>query len=212
MKKILSTLAVVAVAGAAFAQGTVNFANSAGTPVQFATTIGGAPTSVPAAGGFVQLLWAPSGTALPNPWNPNSSPNLTAFLAANPGWNMVPNSIKPTISAGRFVGGTLTVPTATPGAVVDAILIGWTGASASFDAAYALAAATPATAQVGMTGKFSLDTANPLASPVPETATALTTGLTTPTLLTPVAQVPEPSTFALAGLGAAALLIFRRRK
>jgi hypothetical protein len=60
---------------------------------------------------------------------------------------------------------------------------------------------------VGQTLPFQNPTGNPAASP-PGTPANLT-GWTSPVLLSPV---PEPSTIALAGLGVASLLLFRRRK
>jgi len=52
-------------------------------------------------------------------------------------------------------------------------------------------------------------TINAPVSPTPAPSWA---GLVTPLQLTPIAPVPEPTTLALGGLGAAALLAFRRRK
>lgn len=52
-------------------------------------------------------------------------------------------------------------------------------------------------------------TINAPVSPTPAPSWA---GLVTPLQLTPVVPVPEPTTLALGGLGAAALLLFRRRK
>jgi hypothetical protein len=195
MKKYLSMLAVVAVAASALAQGTVNFANNSSTLVKLQDG-----TSVPKDGGFVQLLWAPSGTAA-TAWNPTQT--LTQWLAANQGWNAVAD-VKAMLSPGRFIGGTLSLPTAAPGAPVQAAVAGWSGNYTSFDLAQA-----SGVAQIAITPSFALNTGNPTTTP-PGTPNPLTTatGFTGVNLVV----VPEPSTLALAGLGAAALLIFRRRK
>jgi len=63
-------------------------------------------------------------------------------------------------------------------------------------------------ALAGQTLHFQNGTGNPNGVPTP-TPPATLDGWTGPITLNPV---PEPSTFALAGLGAAALLLFRRRK
>lgn len=155
MKKYLSMLAVVAVAASAFAQGTVNFSNNGSTLVverlPDASTV-----TIPNAGGFVQLLWAPSGTAAAD----YSGTTLTAWLAANPGWQAIETSIKgigPV--AGRFLGGTVTVPTATPGAAIQAAVAGWKGNFASFDAAQAAGSPT------GISTEFAVTTGNPTTTP-----------------------------------------------
>ena len=62
------------------------------------------------------------------------------------------------------------------------------------------------TPYIGSTGPFQNATANPAGDPPPTPPNL--TGWDAPIILT---VVPEPTTFALAGLGAAALLIFRRR-
>lgn len=77
-------------------------------------------------------------------------------------------------------------------------MVGWKGSETTYAAA--LAAGDP----VGVSNPLTLTL------PTGPTSTDLTylTGLQSFT----ITGVPEPSTFALAGLGAAALLIFRRRK
>jgi hypothetical protein len=135
MKKYLSTLAVVALAASAFAQGTVNFANNA----QSLISVGGTP--IPANGGFAQLLWAPAGTAA-SAYTAGTDP--AAWFTANPGWAAVTSAqggidnIAPV--AGRFTGNTATVPTATPGAAIQAIVAAWTGNFAGLNEAFAGAA------------------------------------------------------------------------
>jgi hypothetical protein len=97
------------------------------------------------------------------------------------------------------------------------MLVGWTGNATDWNTALA-----SGTGLFGWTGaqRFTGDsggalewlnaTGNPGASP-PITPVAFTYGATGFNGLV-LAPIPEPSTFALAGLGAAALLIFRRRK
>jgi hypothetical protein len=196
MKKYLSMLAVVAVAASAFAQGTVNFSNNGSTLVKNPDG-----TSLPNAGGYVQLLWAPAGTAAADY---SATQSLTAWLAANPGWAAIDSSIKAIGPvAGRFLGGTVTVPTPVAGAPIQAAVASWSGTMQTFDAAFA------AGANLGISTEFAVTTGNP--NTTPAGVPAVITGAGQFGGMTLVA-VPEPSTLALAGLGAAALLIFRRRK
>lgn len=152
---------------------------------------------MPANSCFVQLLWAPSGSA----FEAYRSGSLTSWLAANPAWNVLESSsrfIGPL--AGRFDAGVVTVPTATPGAVIDAAVAGWKGNYASFDEAVA------AGSNANISAKFSVDTGNPNAQPQPEPPASIVgqgqfDGLAIP--------VPEPSSLALVLL-ASALYVARR--
>lgn len=200
MKRYLSTLAVVALAASAFAQGTVNFANSSGSLI----TANG--TAIAANGGFAQLIWAPAGTANPTPY---AQGDPAAWFTANSAWQAVTaanggiDNIGP--AAGRFAGGTATVPTATPGASIQAIVAGWTGNFADLNAAFA------GQASIGMSAPFTLATGNPTTVP-PGTPGVMSTVFTGGVNALPTgAVIPEPSTLALAGLGVAALLVLRRR-
>ena len=93
-------------------------------------------------------------------------------------------------------GGTYAVPGTTAASTTAFFQIeAWTGAATSWAAA----------AAAGLPNGKSLVFSNPVAAP--PNATPDLTGM--PAI---IIAVPEPSTFALAGLGAAALLIFRRRK
>lgn len=202
MKKYLSMLAVVAVAASAFAQGTVNFANN-GTTLVKAGADAASAVAVPVNGGYVQFLWAPSGTAA----GAYTGQSLTAWLGANTAWKAVDTSIKaigPT--AGRFLGVSLNIPTTPAGAPIQGIVAAWTGGFASFDAAVAAG-----TGQWGLSSAFAVATGNPNTTPAgtPGVITG-TGGFTGMTITSSI--IPEPSTLTLAGLGAAALMIFRRRK
>lgn len=190
MKKILSVLAVMAVACSAFAQGQISFSSPASS-IKVKATPESDAVNITAGGGYVSALWAPAGSAM-TAWD--GSQNLAAWLVANTAWTQVTMDPKAT-AAGRVLATSITVPTTS---AVDLVLIGWAGSATTFDAAFA------AEQPVGFSGKM---TVTPTAVPSPPATVAFSGGLT----LTPTA-IPEPSTFALAGLGAAALMIFRRRK
>jgi hypothetical protein len=204
MKKYLSILALVALASSAMAQGTINFVNDKNTWVKVGSSYtDSAAAALSANGGFVQLVWAPAGTAF-SQYNPQAGgTTLAAWLSANTGWSVLTSSLKavgPT--SGRFNAGSVTVPTSTPGATIECAVIGWTGTAATFDDA------VNNQENVGMSGMFSVKTGDPT-KPIPDTATPIVSSGYAGVVLAPI---PEPTSFALAGLGAAALLIFRRRK
>jgi len=100
--------------------------------------------------------------------------------------------------AGYFFGGARTIDTIAGGSVAVTQVRVWNAAAG---ADWLTANASP----IGIVGKSGLVN---VTLTVPPTTPANLVGLTAFT----VAPVPEPSSFALAGLGAAALLIFRRRK
>lgn len=103
---------------------------------------------------------------------------------------------------GYFNGETVTVPTFS--ATGTFIVEGWTGNFASY------AAATAGNGWVGQTPSFVNSEGNP-ATPTPPVGLSGQSGSGWNGNLVLV-PVPEPSTIALGGLGAAALLLFRRRK
>jgi len=211
MKKLLCILTMSALAASAFAQcqvGLIN--NTAGMVRQWTGPTDPTVISSPVGGAQVELFTASAGTAFTamGAYNGNSFvpafPNLAAFLTANPGWSAIATTgITPV--AGRFNGGTQTLPGVAGGANAEYVILGWTGATGTtWDGA----------PMQGTSLMFSTTTGNPQATP-PGTATLLSGTLTgtigaanTGVFLTPI---PEPTSFALAGLGLAALLVFRRR-
>ena len=110
-----------------------------------------------------------------------------------------PDNIVPYVSIASSTtaaNGFLTTPTT-----------GVTGAATPEGAtAWFIVAASDGALLIGQSAPFENLTGAPNASP-PTTPAAMT-GWTSPVVLS---VIPEPTTFALAGLGAAALLIFRRR-
>lgn len=125
-------------------------------------------------------------------WAPQGTTELSAFTPLGGLINVG------TPIAGYFSGGTRTIQGIAPGAIVAVYVRGFTLASgASYDVA-SVRGATPI---------FLFDTANPTAVPAEPASNlnAVFPGLN-------LTAIPEPSSMAIAGLGAASLLIFRRRK
>lgn len=197
MKKLALTLAAVGLTLAAFGQGAVVLDNgsSAGGPV------------LDQAGNFYEgpyglEVWYLNGTTVPNVANSTLGylglgAQGFALATTLPGKSNAGN-------AGIVQLGQLSIPGVTPkgGPVVLALAM-WAGSAPRFEDA--------ANAQgKGGVLAFSNPTSDYTAVPTPTPPTL--TGWGSDLVMLTLAPVPEPTTFALAGLGAAALLIFRRRK
>ncbi len=182
MKRTLATLlTVAALVVSAYAQGTLNFANSATSLVQQWTSTSD-PTLIPMPVGRVELMWAEVGsTDLP----------LFSSVAITTVGGVAP---------GRFSGGTVTIPTPVAGGPVALAIRCWTGEGLTWAERDFVR---------GFDGWSSIwtqaATGNPTTVP-PGTPTSILPGFTGL-----VVGYPEPSTMALAGLGTVSLLLFRRR-
>ena len=139
MKKAFTLLVLILAPTMAFAQGLVGFINNtAGYVMQWTSAADPTPIRVPVGGGMVELLTAPNGTpftTLGFGGFGTSFTTLEAWLAANPGWQSVATVGFTTPAAGRFNGGTVTLPNVAGGASAEYVIIGWTGTAATFDAA-----------------------------------------------------------------------------
>lgn len=208
MKKLATLLCMSALATGAFAQGTVAFLN--GSYALISTNSGsGAFSTGTAASGYYYGLFTASSTV--------TTATLSDLLTAT--WTFTGAYATNIPAAGRLSGGANVVTTTgwTPGNTNSFLVAGWNGTMGHDWATIAseLSGGTaPAGSLIGLSavgfgaaggGTGGLP-AFALWATVPNgQGTPLSSGFT-------LSPVPEPTTLALSGLGAAALLIFRRRK
>lgn len=198
MKKLAAILCLSALTTGAFAQGLVNFFNNANTLVSSGPAGSGTATSGAANGYYFALLTSPVGA------------NTFTYAGAL-GTNQA--------AVGRFFGGaSVAISGWAAGTSRDFEVAGWSASlGTTFNPAWLNGTGFGA---AGFFGKSGLGTGQAGGSTATGTLPNLNifggaTGIQAGFNLAPVGgggTVPEPSSMALAGLGAAALLIFRRRK
>lgn len=205
MKKILTIACLAAATSLSYAQGFVNFGNSSTTLI----SAGGTATPGSSTSGFVFALFvAPSGTVAADFTNPVDVNDNRFQLAGAYNVNHATSVGRLATTAGQAV------VSGTPGgSTVDFIIRGWS-ASAGATWAEALAAWNGGAGATMYLGSSRIGNNVILGDGG---------GIPTPSLFgvggnqvggfnLTLYPVPEPSSMALAGLGAASLLIFRRRK
>lgn len=198
MKRILLTLTAVAVSAlTVYGQSRVNFNNYvSGNAITVGTdnmgALGGAAGANLGANYSVQLLYA-AGTFA----------DLNAFLAANP------SSSTPV----AFFGATGGSPGVDGAGLFDGGTVAFGGGAGTYSALCrawynnsqysSYSAAVAASANAGQSALFTIAATSAPTPPPNTTFGSFTVGATV---------IPEPSTFVLAGLGLASLLLLRRRK
>lgn len=218
-KTLLTTLATVGFAAGAFAQGQILFQANAGNGLVSYSTDNATSALYPTAGvagygtAHVSIYTAPSGTVLSL-----GSTGLPDFT----GWNANTLVLNIATGSGKTSQQAFNAPNAANNVNVEVEVVGWNGTATSWAQAIANAGAT---SLVGWSGRvipggvlatlgqlgFVTATGDPNGTPTPGTPQPITTGSGGYAGLI-LAPIPEPSTIALGGLGAAALLLFRRRK
>ena len=210
----LIALSALSLRPSAFAQGTVSLPLGNAYRVQYTDdTLTPVPVGNPAYISFwgelnIQVYYAPVGTAspftaggaglIPAPWTASSTTPLHQ-ITTFPGWTPAT---------------TFTLPTATGGANTEVMVVGWTGTYTDWNSAMLSGSSLLAWSGNGLNGgelAWVNGTGNPNASP-PTTPVALVTGAAGYNGLVFWTTSPEPSTFALAGLGAVMLMVFHRRR
>jgi len=221
MKKLLVLGALFATASLSFGQGYVAFGNTSTTRV----STNGAAIPAPSTG-IVGLTSASTVAGNPTYYYallvaPTSQNTIDNSLA---GWTFVGYGTNTSI-AGRMSGNNSTDSSAVQVAgfggtsTADFAVVGWSSSVAGSDFAAATAWWNNGNPNKDSTLRwFGVSTVandiplanagGPYNSPWGSAANGQIAGLS----LQPFVVIPEPGTFALAGLGAAAILIFRRRK
>lgn len=206
MKKTIAMLVLGGAICSSFAQGTLTFNNAAATLISTNTVHGGPATGTtsPVLGSwYYALLTAPTTTTT---YAGNNDPNWTFRAIAT-------NSANAT--GGRLVGGQPTTVGIAGGSTLNFIIRGWSANLGATWSEVLNSLQTPAgiaggsyylgQSAIGLNAIFN----DPAASPV-NPAFGTGGGSTVPGFTLDFTQVPEPSSMALAGLGAASLLLFRR--
>ena len=202
MKKILIAVGLAAMVSSVSAQGLVSFLNGSTTLItltdgrQAIPNLGPIPTGVPGTYRF-ELFSAVAGTATD-----------VGFVSSG----LIATNIN---TAGRIIGGNnLAIPGRALGGTAAILIRGW---SANLGATYAEALVNWNAGMGGFLGSSGIASNFLLggdggAGNVPTSpAFGGSSGIQNGFALV-YSPVPEPGTMALAGLGAASLLIFRRRK
>jgi len=205
MKKlVITSLATVGLALGAFAQGGIVVDNS---QAAHGFVLGNSASFYDGPIGL--QVWFQNGTTFQVSGinGQANNPGAAYSSLSSSGFTLATTFVNASSLAGGVSLGDLHIPGVTPGgSTVTLAIAAWQGSGAAFP-----------TAGNGNGGvlAFYQPTADYTIVPTPTSPdlTAATGGFNTTDLhLNAVTAVPEPSTFALAGLGAAAMLIFRRRK
>jgi hypothetical protein len=225
MKRLLTIAASLGVATVAFGQGEINFANTAGATTKVSTSSAfpgvqaGSALTAGAGAYYYEIFWTTNTASLTSD---TAASSLDPTLANGGFAELTGVQAQSTATAGRIAisaggdsNGDAAIPGQGAGNTVDAVIVGWsaslgsswTQVKADVDAVL-LGGTSPVAGFYGESevGSYILGGGS---TPVPYALFG--TAPAAPGFVLGALPVPEPATFALCGLGAAALVIFRRR-
>jgi len=227
MKKILliTAIAVSASGVSSFAQGYFNIGGTVRGTWDLFTTAGQATPKFGGTVADVGLMWG-SGTPLISAIQTSTATNSVAANAAaeasiTADWAAIMNDpnfhvavdANTSLQIAKTVGANGSSPYTTTGGLSATPVVGTAGGNSyqcymiGWDSTYASpAAAAAAGAAVGWGSVFTYAAVSNIGTPLTMTASGMATGFGV------ITTVPEPASFALAGLGMAAMLVSRRRK
>lgn len=195
MKKTLLTMALVGLSAAAtYAQGTVQFFNSALSKIKYVDTVGAAAVDAPA-GVVVGLFWGASENSL------SLEPRTVTIVT-------------PGIFGSSATTGVYPLTGSNPGEVVSLKIAGWLNKGGVTPALATQGRETPGITHYGESGVVTLSTTQPL-GPTAGPGTVIWQGATGTSVNRAkpfdIVPIPEPSVVALGALGLGALLLRRRK-
>jgi hypothetical protein len=203
MKKLLTVALLAGAAQLSFGQGTVNFGSGVSAANKIATnSVAGGPSTgyigTAANSYYFGLFVAPSTVTTLSTMDPTQGGfTFTGSVGANTG-----------VGTGFWAGTSpATINGFATASTASFVVVGW---SANYGTTWAAAIAAFDSGTAGFWGVSGVAQAQ-LGGGITPAGTIFGNGPTQVHGFT-VGAVPEPTTFALAGLGAAALMIFRRRK
>jgi PEP-CTERM motif len=214
MKKLLTIVALASVVSLSYGQGYVSFINSTGTRVSTYTQVyghtGGTSSLVPAytSGSFYYALFVAPSTTTTIGVSPVGDPTRAGWtFTGDYGTNTVAGRVQGVSAAADGFG--ISIPGYAIGATANFAVVGW---SASLGSTWA--AVQSQIDSYFTEGYYGVDqtiATNVVLSPYQGPYwSVMGSGAAGGFLLYP--QGPEPSTISLVGLGAAALVVFHRRK
>jgi len=227
MKKIITTLALgLAVVSSGYSQGLVFFSNQNNTKISTNSVVNGAAAGVTAAASgmyYYALFYSTTQTTVGTGNGLAVGTNSTGYAFNSTGW--VNSGLMATNSGattGRFAGNTAdsgnnsTIATLAGVTAAQFVVLGWSANLGTLAQAEAfLTGSNPLSQSSGWFGESMVSGAITTGNGGTQ-VTPATMGISAPQIpgfiLGEVIPVPEPGTLALAALGGASLLMFRRKK